>query len=158
MSLRLEVFLLQCQDYQNELSQSNAHHEENVLNLNTKLQEVTEQKDQANVVLEQLRGMITALETERHQHQMIWKCEKEELEQELQKTKQEVKWIHSACLKPARCLYKGRDKEKLYLRSTATKSMSSTLGANSYNELGYSVCRGQGDNPPFNVFKIKRKL
>ncbi|KAM5164404.1 ninein-like protein [Mantella aurantiaca] len=86
---KLEQLNKQCQDYQSQLSQSNVQHEENVLILNTKLQEVTEQKDKANVILEQLQGMITALETERQEQHMIWKREREELEQELQKTKQE---------------------------------------------------------------------
>lgn len=85
------MYLLQYQDHQNELSQSNVQHDETVLHLNTKLQEVTEQKDNADAVLEQLQGMNIALETERHEQQVVWQREKEELEQELQKTKQEVK-------------------------------------------------------------------
>ncbi|XP_077342304.1 ninein-like protein isoform X3 [Lithobates pipiens] len=79
----------QYQDHQNELSQSNVQHEETVLHLNTKLQEVTEQKDKSDAVLEQLQGMNIALETERHEQHVVWQREKEELEQELQKTKQE---------------------------------------------------------------------
>lgn len=85
------MYLLQYQDHQNELSQSNVQHDETILHLNTKLQEVTEQKDNADAVLEQLQGMNIALETERHEQQVVWQREKEELEQELQKTKQEVK-------------------------------------------------------------------
>ncbi|XP_040206973.1 ninein-like protein isoform X5 [Rana temporaria] len=79
----------QYQDHQNELSQSNVQHDETVLHLNTKLQEVTEQKDKADAVLEQLQGMNIAQETETHEQQVVWQREKEELEQELQKTKQE---------------------------------------------------------------------
>ncbi|CAI9575700.1 unnamed protein product [Staurois parvus] len=86
---KLEQLSKQYHDQQNEFSQSNVQLEETILHLNTKLQEVSEQKDKANVVQEQLQGMITALETERHEKQMVWQREKEELEQELQKTKQE---------------------------------------------------------------------
>ncbi|XP_073484085.1 ninein-like protein isoform X3 [Aquarana catesbeiana] len=85
----LEQLSKQYQDHQNELSQSNVQHEETVRHLNTKLQEVTEQKDTSDAVLEQLQGMNIALETERHEQQVVWQREKEELEQELQKTKQE---------------------------------------------------------------------
>ncbi|XP_018428791.1 PREDICTED: ninein-like protein [Nanorana parkeri] len=86
---KLEQLNKKYQDYQIEFSQSNVQHEETVLHLNTKLQEVTEQQDKANVVLEQLQGMITALETEKHEQQMVWKRERDDLEQELQKIKQE---------------------------------------------------------------------
>ncbi|XP_072265544.1 ninein-like protein isoform X2 [Pyxicephalus adspersus] len=89
LNSKLEQLSKQYQDYQNELSQSNVQHEQTVLHLNNKLQEVMEEKDEANVTLEQMQGMITILQTERQDQHIVWQKEKEELEQELQKTKQE---------------------------------------------------------------------
>ncbi|KAM9316775.1 ninein-like protein [Gastrophryne carolinensis] len=86
---KLEQLSMQNQVYEDELSQLNVRHSETTDQLNAKLQEVTAQKDNANTTLEQLQGMVTSLETEREQLQLTWQKERQQLQQDLQTTKQE---------------------------------------------------------------------
>ncbi|XP_068088354.1 ninein-like protein isoform X5 [Hyperolius riggenbachi] len=86
---KLEQLSRQNQDHQEELSQVNVQHKETVCQLNAKLQEITEQKEKANASLENLQETLVALETEGQQQQLAWEKEREQLQQELQVTKQE---------------------------------------------------------------------
>ncbi|XP_066451899.1 ninein-like protein isoform X2 [Eleutherodactylus coqui] len=86
---KLEVLNKQNQEYQDERSRISTQHQEAIHNLSIKLEEITEQKDEANSALLKLQEAINALEDGKLQQELSWQKEKEHLERELQISKQE---------------------------------------------------------------------
>ncbi|KAG9484207.1 hypothetical protein GDO78_009883 [Eleutherodactylus coqui] len=84
---KLEVLNKQNQEYQDERSRISTQHQEAIHNLSIKLEEITEQKDEANSALFKLQEAINALEDGKLQQELSW--QKEHLEHELQISKQE---------------------------------------------------------------------
>ncbi|XP_056423535.1 ninein-like protein isoform X6 [Hyla sarda] len=86
---KLEDVNKQNQDYQEELSRLNTQHQEAIHKMNIKLEEMNEQKDEANSALVRLQEAINGLEEEKFQQELSWQKEREHLEHELQISKQE---------------------------------------------------------------------
>ncbi|KAG8544755.1 hypothetical protein GDO81_021966 [Engystomops pustulosus] len=86
---KLEDINKQNQEYQDELSRLNTQHQAEIKNLKIKLEEITEQRDDASSSLAQIQEAINALEEEKLQQEMSWQKEREHLEHELQISKQE---------------------------------------------------------------------
>ncbi|XP_056423529.1 ninein-like protein isoform X2 [Hyla sarda] len=87
---KLEDVNKQNQDYQEELSRLNTQHQEAIHKMNIKLEEMNEQKDEANSALVRLQEAINGLEEEKFQQELSWQKEREHLEHELQISKQET--------------------------------------------------------------------
>ncbi|XP_075059881.1 ninein-like protein isoform X2 [Mixophyes fleayi] len=85
----LEELGKQHHEYQNEVSRLNTQHKETIHQLNIRLEELTEQKDEASADLGKLQEALNALNIDKLQQQSDCQREREQLEQELQMSKQE---------------------------------------------------------------------